>query len=100
VLVPVFRQENRVHYWWVSLIIIGAILLAAPLYIYMCPSGLSDKDRIDVFTRKDDKAVYASVPASEPNAPYTQPMAPYTQPVVAHEEVSVVEMTEPGANKV
>jgi K(+)-stimulated pyrophosphate-energized sodium pump len=91
VLVPVFRQEHRVHYWWVSLIIIGVLLLSAPLYIYMCPPGLSDKDRIDVFTRKDDKAVYASVPASEPNAPYTQP-------VVAHEDVSVVEMT--GTNKV
>ena len=53
VLVPVFA--NQKDYWWVSLIIIGLVVLSAPLYIYMCPPGLSDADRIAVFTKQDDK---------------------------------------------
>ena len=59
VLVPVFK--NQKDYWWVSLIIIGAVLLAYPLYVSQCPAGLSDKDRIAVFTKADDGKVYTAV---------------------------------------
>lgn len=63
VLTPVFA--NQVDYWWVSLIIIGAVLIATPFYIWACPPGLSDKDRVEVFTKKDGGAAYAAVPSTE-----------------------------------
>jgi len=48
VLVPVFRHQK--DYWWASLIIIGACLIFYPFYVRMCPPGLSNEDRIAVFT--------------------------------------------------
>lgn len=53
VLVPVFKHQ--LDYWWVALIIIGVILLFAPLYVMSCPEGLSEEDRIAMFTG-DDKS--------------------------------------------
>ena len=52
VLTPVFRHQE--DYWWAALIIIGVVLIATPFYIYMCPEGLSDEDRIAVFAKKED----------------------------------------------
>lgn len=43
-----------------SLIIIGLVVLSYPLYVHMCPAGLSDADRIAVFT-KQNEATYAAV---------------------------------------
>ena len=43
VLVPVFRHQE--DYWWASLIIIGVVVPATPLYLQMCPDGLKDEDR-------------------------------------------------------
>lgn len=63
VLVPVFK--NQVDYWWVSLIIIGVVLLATPLYFHMCPAGLSDADRIAVFTQVNNVPTYAAVESSD-----------------------------------
>lgn len=62
VLVPVFRHQKE--YWWVSLIIIGAVILATPIYVQFCPSGLKDEDRIAVFTESGD-GVYAAADCEE-----------------------------------
>lgn len=60
VLVPVFR--NQTDYWWVSLIIIGLLLISYPFYVRACPAGLSDADRIAVFTKPaDTDKVYVAV---------------------------------------
>jgi len=65
VLVPVFRHQE--DYWWASLIIIGVVVLATPLYLQMCPEGLKDEDRIAIFTKKEEPAqgVYAKVEQQE-----------------------------------
>jgi hypothetical protein len=52
VLVPVFK--NQKNYWWVAIIILGLVALLYPFYASLCPSGLSDKDRIAVFTNTNN----------------------------------------------
>lgn len=59
---------SQKDYWWVSLIIIGLVLLATPLYIHMCPAGLSDADRIAVFTQAGLGPTYAAVESSDKDA--------------------------------
>lgn len=67
VLVPVFRHQKS--YWWVSLIIIGLVLLLTPYYLSQCPEGARDSDRIAAFQaasaykaveQKEDAVVDAS----------------------------------------
>lgn len=55
VLVPVFR--NQKDYWWVAIIILVLVAASYPLYASLCPPGLSDKDRIAVFTNTNDTSV-------------------------------------------
>jgi K(+)-stimulated pyrophosphate-energized sodium pump len=50
VLVPVFKQQ--LDYWWVALIIIGALIIATPIYLSFCPPGLKAEDRMAVFEAK------------------------------------------------
>ena len=69
VLVPVFRHQK--DYWWVSLIIIGVVLIAYPFYVRACPAGLSDADRIAVFT-KQGEATYVAVGAVDDSALTTE----------------------------
>jgi hypothetical protein len=66
VLVPVFKQQT--DFWWVSLIIIGALVIGAPFYFRQCPPGLKTEERMEVFIEtlggdKDSgkKEVYAAV---------------------------------------
>lgn len=58
VLVPVFRHQ--VDYWWVSLIIIGVVLLATPLYIHLCPASIKGDDVKKAFAQSNGVA-YAAV---------------------------------------
>ncbi|RYG66454.1 sodium-translocating pyrophosphatase [archaeon] len=60
VLSPLFKEQKR--YWWVALIIIGVVILSTPIYMYMCPPGLKDEDRIAAF--KGDKE-YSKVSTTE-----------------------------------
>eukprot|EP01031_Cornospumella_fuschlensis_P035965 gene35965-43620_t len=60
VLAPLFKNQKR--YWWAALIIIGVLALATPIYIYMCPPGLKDEDRIAAFK---DKKEYSKVSTTE-----------------------------------
>ncbi len=48
VLTPVFA--NQKGYWWVSLIIIGVLLIGYPFYERQCPPGLRTEERVTVFT--------------------------------------------------
>lgn len=67
VLVPVFK--NQTNYWWVSLIIIGLLIIGYPVYVWACPQGLSDKDRIAVFTKStEEQKIYTAV-NNEESAP-------------------------------
>jgi len=57
VLAPVFRGQK--DYWWVSLIIIGAVLLATPYYLSKCPEELTTESRLKLFAEKDAKKYQA-----------------------------------------
>ena len=54
VLVPVFKQQT--DFWWVSLIIIGALIISAPFYLKMSPPGLKTEDRLAAFTSGSEGA--------------------------------------------
>jgi H(+)-translocating pyrophosphatase len=64
VLVPVFKRQ--VNFWWVSLIIIGVVLILTPLYLWMCPQSLRTEERVALFMKKDEKGpTYAAVAKEE-----------------------------------
>jgi H(+)-translocating pyrophosphatase len=52
VLSPVFK--NQVDYWWVSLIIIGVLLIGAPIYIWMCPASIKTEKTAEVVAAARD----------------------------------------------
>ena len=65
VLVPVFEHQKR--YWWVSLIIIGVIIICTPWYLSLCPPGLKTEERLEAFAAKDSgpKEAYELVPVED-----------------------------------
>jgi len=67
VLVPVFKHQ--LDYWWVALIIIGAVLLFTPLYLWLVPAGLSTEERMAIFNAEAPKnATYKAVPKEDNDA--------------------------------
>lgn len=69
VLAPVF--ENQIDYWWVALIIIGALMIFVPIWQTLMPDGLKPQDRLAIVggeseapvkdVKPTEKAAYADV---------------------------------------
>lgn len=65
VLAPIFK--NQANYWWVSLIIIGCLIIFVPVWMHFAPKGLRKQDRDDLVGQLAIKV--ASDPKQDPAKP-------------------------------